>query len=168
MRVMIKTIGVLTLLLIANASASENGLGFVYLPLYDPQSGIRIERVSAILGHASPEQEISALGKPIVPVQTTSVPTENANLVVEFGLKLSCEQMRDGRYRVDFDVRDMRRPPGYSVTEDQVVEATLICLRLMFPAGDHPRIFIQITSTAAQRQRWQPFEQAFFRPRPDA
>jgi len=166
MRVLLATIGVYTLFLIANASAGENRLDLVYQPLYDPQSGIRIERVPAILGHGGPEQEIAAVGKTFVPVQATPDPRGNANLVVEFGLKLSSKQLPDGSYRVDLDVRDMKRPPGYSITEDQVVEATLICLRLMFPAGDHPKITVQITSAADQRQRWQPFERAFFRTGP--
>ena len=153
-------------LLSASAVAGENSLGSVYLPLAGEQGGIRIERVPAVLGHASPEQEISAVAKPFKAVQTTSVPIADSNLASVYGLKVSYEQLGDWTYRVDLDVRDMKRPQRYEHSDEEVVEATLICLRLMFPAGSGAKISIRIVSTPEQRQRWEPFEHAFFRTKP--
>ena len=156
----------LFVLLAAHAKAGENSLGSVYLPLAGEQGGIRIERVPAVQSHASPEQEISVLAEPFKAVQATSRPIPDSNLASIYGLKVSCEQLPDGGYRVDLDVRGMKRPQRYEHTEDEVVEATLICLRLMFPAGSGTRISVRVVSVPEQRQRWQPFEQAFFRPAP--
>jgi hypothetical protein len=162
---MLKPLFFLSLLVAVHSFAGENSLGFVYLPLAGEQGGIRIERVPAILGHASPEQEISALAKPFKALQTTSVPIPDSNLASIYGLKITYQQM-EGSYRVDVDVRDMKRTQRYDHTEDEVVEATLICLRLMFPAGDGPRISVRIVCVPEQRDRWQPFERAFFRSKP--
>ena len=164
---MLKHLTLLALLLTAlPVAGGENSLGSVYLPLAGEQNGIRIERVPAVLGHASPEQEISAVAKPFKAVQTTSVQIPDSNLASIYGLKVSYEQMRDSTYRIDLDVRDMKRPQRYDHTEDDVVEATLICLRLMFPAGSGRKISVHIVCAPEQRQRWQPFEQAFFRSKP--
>jgi hypothetical protein len=164
---MLKHLALLLFAVLASpTNAAENSLGSVYLPLAGEQDGIRIERVPAVLGHASPEQEIDALAQPFRAIQTTTAPIPDSNLVTLYGLKISCEQLPEARYRIDLDVRAMKRPQQYEHAEDEVVEATLICLRLMFPAGSGRRISIRIISEPEQRERWQSLERAFFPSRP--
>jgi hypothetical protein len=144
--------------------ATENALTHVYRPLESLGGGIRVTRVPRINGLAIPESDISSVAMPFRALQTSvGAPVNDSNLASLYGIKLSSEDLKeDYRYRVDLDVRGMKQPERFSYTRQEVVEATLMCLRLMFPAGGTYKVTLRIVCAPEERAVWEPYEKAFF------
>jgi hypothetical protein len=142
--------------------ATENGLTHVYQPLESLHSGIEISRVPWINGLAFPESIVSSVAAPFKALQSTATPVADSNLASLYGIKLSSENLQDNRYRIDLDVRTTKQPQHVRYTRQEVVEATLMCLRLMFPAGGTWKISLRIISSPDERTQWEPYEKAFF------
>lgn len=99
-------------LLATGASASVVTLFSAYVPLLDPQGGVRVERVMFRSAYAQPESTLAAATWPYrVNTAPGEEPAQDVNLASVLGLKLDCSGLKSGG-RVTIDVSAMKPLPA--------------------------------------------------------
>jgi hypothetical protein len=120
------------------APASVLRLESVSLPLYlhgaetDPR--ISIESVPMVTFHSDPEWRFSAISKAFVPPTDGSWRPHDVNLASLYGIGVSgAYKANDKDVLVTIDASKAVAPEGYPFTTEQVIDAVVTCVKLMYP-----------------------------------
>lgn len=129
------------LLLGSGAIASQLAMVTVKQPLYlhgsdtDPQ--IEILDVPVANATAYPETFFEAIHLPFIPATNGSwTEPSDVNMTSVYGIKVSAEEEAGHEipeWKITIDASAARQPEGYPFTVEQVVDATLTCVKLMCP-----------------------------------
>jgi hypothetical protein len=149
------------LFLYATAFGVQDKLVSIYQPLADPQGKLVIREIPFISGYAEPEATITSLGKPNRLFQMGPHEVPDSNLVSLFKIKVSCTHVLDKKYAVEFDLTHMRPSKAHNVTEEEVLEAAVICLKLMFGPNSPYDLKLSIKCKQEEEKQWKKYE-AFF------
>ena len=145
----------------ATASGVQDKLVSIYQPLADPQEKLVIREIPFISGYAEPETTIAALGKPNRLLQMGPHEIRDSNLVSLFKIGVACRHVTDRSYAVEFDLTKMKASKAHNVTEAEVLQATVICLKLMFGPNSRYDLSLSIKCKPEQEKQWKKYE-AFF------
>jgi hypothetical protein len=132
---------VLLLLLATITSATQLALVVVKQPLYlhgsDTDSAIQLVDVPVAYATSHPESYFAAIHLPFVPATNGSWrEPADINMASVYGLRVSCVEMRGSpvrEWRITVDATAAKRPEGYPFTVDQVIDATVTCIKVMAP-----------------------------------
>lgn len=131
----------LWLFLATFASATQLALVIVKQPLYlhgsDTDSAIQVVDVPVAYATSHPESYFAAIHLPFVPATNGSwrEPTD-INMASVYGLRVSCIEAGGSsvrEWRIAVDATKAKRPDGYPFTVDQVIDATVTCIKVMAP-----------------------------------
>lgn len=143
------------------ASGSLLRLDSVSLPLYlhgsesDPR--ITIESVPFTTFHADPEWRFSAIAKPFVPQTDGSWRPHDVNLTSLYGLTVGGKYKDNGKdILVTIDASNAAPPEGYPFTVDQVIDAVVTCVKLMYPSRPPEEGTLQIFVTRPEKKQQKP------------
>jgi len=151
----------ISLFIYTTAFAVQDKLVSIYQPLAAPQGKLVIWEIPFISGYAEPETNIAALGKPNRLLQMPPHEIQDSNLVSLFKIKVSCRHMVGRSYAVEFDLTHMKASTAHHVTAEQVLQAAVICLKLMFGPNSPYDLKLSIKCKAEEEKQWKKYE-AFF------
>lgn len=126
------------------ASASQLGLGLIKQPLYlhgsDGDVEIRIVDVPVASSGPLPEGVFPCIALPFVPPgDSTAKDPGNVNMASAYGLRVNASEDSNGDilvWRITVDATTAKRPEGYPFTIEQVIDATVTCIKMMCPPKD--------------------------------
>lgn len=151
----------LLLSIVQAASGSLLRLDSVSLPLYllgsetDPR--ISIESVPFATFHADPEWRFSAISKPFVPPTDRSWRPHDVNLASLYGLAVGGNSKENSKdFSVTIDASKAVRPEGYPFTVEQVIDAVVTCVKLMYPPRPSDEGILEIVITRPEKKPQQP------------
>jgi hypothetical protein len=142
----------------APVSGVQDCLVSIYQPLADPQGKLVIREIPFISGYAEPETRISALGQRNRLLQIGPRDVPDSNLVSLFKIKVSAKHQTGWAYNVEFDLTQMQASKVHRVTEEEVVEAAILCLRRMFGPKSPYKLTLKIRCQKAQETLWKKYE----------
>ena len=117
---------------------SELGLTTVTQPLYlhgsDSDSRISLEPVPYVTSESDPEWRFSAICVPFVPPTRGSWRAHDINLASIYRITVEGTYGKDGKdVLVSVDASKATQPEGYPFTLDQVIDAVVTCVKIMYP-----------------------------------
>ena len=117
---------------------SELGLTTVTQPLYlhgsESDSRISLEPVPYVTSESDPEWRFSAICVPFVPPSRGSWRAHDINLASLYRIKVEGTYGEDGKdVVVNVDASKATQPEGYPFTVEQVVDAVVTCVKIMYP-----------------------------------
>ena len=139
----------------------QDKLVSIYQPLADPQGKLVIREIPFVSGYAEPETTIAALDKPNRLLQMGPHEIQDSNLVSLFRIKVSCRHLVNRSYAVEFDLTKMKASKTHNVTAEEVLQAAVICLKLMFGPNSRYDLKLSIKCKADEEKQWKKYE-AFF------
>jgi len=151
----------ISLLIYATASGVQDKLVSIYQPLADPQGKLVIREIPFLSGYAEPETTIAALGKPNRLLQMGPHEIQDSNLVSLFKIRVSCRHLADRSYAVEFDLTHMKPSKAHNVTEEEVLQAAVICLKLILGPNSRYDLTLSIKCKPEEEKQWKKYE-AFF------
>ena len=129
----------LALLLTAQlASGSLLRIETVTQPLYlhgsDSDPRIRFEPVPYVTFASDPEWRFSAISVPFTPPASGSWKPHDVNLASAYRIAVEGNYKEDGKdILVGIDASKAVRPEGYPFTIEQVIDAVVTCVKIMYP-----------------------------------
>lgn len=131
--IIMKQIIALLALLVIPAAASTLGLRTVKMPTHivfnQESEDIKIVDVPFVSAGSFPEWAYSAMNKPFIPLADSSWnKPKDINLTSLYGISVS-----GSNYDAVVDLTKAKVPEGYSFAIDEVADAVVKCLNLMFP-----------------------------------
>jgi len=119
--------------------ASELGLTSVTQPLYlhgsesDPR--IAFESVPYVTSASDPEWRFSAISVPFIPPTGGSWRAHDVNLASIYHIAVDGTYAENGKdLLVNVDASKAAQPEGYPFSVEQVVDAVVTCVKIMYPA----------------------------------
>jgi hypothetical protein len=122
-------------------SATELAMVIVKQPLYlhgsDSDVQIRIVDVPVAYSTSYPESYFAAIHLPFTPATNGSWkrPTD-VNMASVYGIKISASEKSSNsvpEWKITIDASAAKQPDGYPFTIDQVIDATMTCIKVMCP-----------------------------------
>src|SRR5258707_11525563 len=120
------------------AFASELGLTSVTQPLYlhgsESDSRIAFESVPYVTSAADPEWRFSAISVPFIPPTSGSWRAHDVNLASIYHIVVNgtyAENSKD--MLVTIDASKAPKPEGYPFNIEQVIDAVVTCVKIMYP-----------------------------------
>ena len=123
------------------ANATQLGMVIVKQPLYlhgsDSDVQIRIVDVPVAYSTSYPESYFAAIYLPFIPATNGSWkhPTD-VNMASVYGIKVSASEGSTGsvaEWKIIIDASTSKQPDGYPFTIEQVIDATMTCIKVMCP-----------------------------------
>ena len=119
-------------------SASLLRMETVTQPLYlhgsDMETRIVFQAVPFITHHSEPEWRFPAISAPCIPSTAPSRPPQDVNLASLYRISAAGTYKPESHdLKVTIDASKAVRPEEYPFTIDQVVDAVVTCVRLMYP-----------------------------------
>jgi hypothetical protein len=106
----------------------------LYLHGSETDPRISIQSVPFSTFYADPEWRFSAIAKPFIPQTDGSWQPHDVNLTSLYGLVVGGGYKENGKdILVTIDASKAAPPEGYPFTVDQVIDAVVTCVRLMYP-----------------------------------
>jgi hypothetical protein len=117
---------------------SELRLTTVTQPLYlhgsETNSRISLEPVPYVTFESDPEWRFAAICVPFVPPTGGSWRAHDINLASLYRIKVDGTYDKDGKdMLVNVDASKATQPEGYPFTVEQVIEAVVTCVKIMYP-----------------------------------
>jgi hypothetical protein len=129
------------ILLTTLGSATELAMVIVKQPLYlhgsDSDVQIRIVDVPVAYSTSHPESYFAAIHLPFTPATNGSWkrPTD-VNMVSVYGIEVSASEGSTNsvpEWKITINASAAKQPDGYPFTIDQVIDATMTCIKVMCP-----------------------------------
>ena len=157
------------LLAASSAFGGTSGISFVYQPLTtlgtDSESQIIIAKVPIIVS-GSPEGVLTYICAPHQLLQRGPSIVEDSNLLSRLGISVSGETQGPGRYTATLDLSQMKLTRQYKLTDEEIVKATLRCIRSTINEVGEKGIWrIRIIGGKQDGTKWRKFE-TDYRPHP--
>ena len=131
---------VASLVLVSSSFAGTRILTFIYQPLTtlgtEQDAEVIVARIP-ILINAVPESIIGAIAWPNKLLQGSTTKIADSNFLSVLDIHLAAEYVSGRHYKVTLDLRDMRSCAPFEVTSDQVIAATIKCLRATFDEDEN-------------------------------
>jgi hypothetical protein len=129
------------LLLTKLASATELAMVIVKQPLYlhrsDSDVQIRIVDVPVAYSTSYPESYFAAIHLPFTPASNGSwKQPKDVNMASVYGIKVSASEGSTSSiplWKITIDASAAKQPDGYPFTIEQVIDATMTCIKVMSP-----------------------------------
>jgi len=144
----------------AIATGTELRLTSVTQPLYlhgsDTDPRISIESVPYVTFGADPEWRFTAISVPFVPPTGGPKPSHDVNLASLYHVIVAGTYKEDGKnILVTVDASKALQPKGYPFTIEQVIDAVVTCVKIMYPQRppDEGALDIVITRPEAKPQQ---------------
>jgi hypothetical protein len=120
------------------ALASELRLTSVTQPLYlhgsESDSRIAFESVPYVTFASDPEWRFSAISVPFIPPTSGSWRAHDVNLASIYHIVVDGTYAEDGKdVLVTVDASKAARPEGYPFSVEQVIDAVVTCVKIMYP-----------------------------------
>jgi hypothetical protein len=117
---------------------SQLGLTTVTQPLYlhgsESDSRISLEPVPYVTSESDPEWRFSAICVPFVPPTRGSWRAHDINLASIYRITVDGTYGKDSKdILVNVDASRATQPEGYPFTVEQVIEAVVTCVQIMYP-----------------------------------
>ncbi len=119
-------------------SGSALSLTTVTQPLYlhgtESDVVISFTQVPYVTFHADPEWRFPAIATPFIPPTSGPAPATDVNLVSLYRIALRVDTNDDGtKLTVTIDATKAVLPEGYPFSIEQVIDATVTCVKMMYP-----------------------------------
>jgi hypothetical protein len=165
-----KKLRLLIFLLAASSTfGGTSGISFVYQPLTtlgtDSESQIIVAKVPIILS-GSPETVLTYICAPHQLLQRGPGIIDDSNLLSRLGISVSGETAGPARYTATLDLSEMKLTRQYKLTDEEVVRATLRCIRnTINEVGEKGIWKIRIIGRQQDGTKWHKYE-TDYRPHP--
>ena len=150
------------LLAASSAFGGASGISFVYQPLTtigtESESKIIIAKVPIIVS-GSPETVLTYISAPHQLQQRGPGIIDDSNLLSRLGVSVNGEAAGPGRYVAILDLSQMKLTRQYELTDEEVVKASLRCIRSTINEVGQKGIWkIRITGRQQDGAKWRKYE----------
>jgi len=133
-----KSIFILLLTCAQFASGSLLRIETVTQPLYlhgsDSDPRISFQAVPYVTFASDPEWRFPAISSPFIPPSESSSPSHDVNLASLYRIAIhGTYKKNDKDFLVTVDASKAIQPEGYPFTVDQVIDAAVTCVKIMYP-----------------------------------
>jgi len=119
----------------------------------ESDSRISITSVPFVTFHADPEWRFSAISKPFVPPTDGTWRPHDVNLASLYGISVSGSYKENGTdMLVTIDASKAVIPDGYPFSVEQVIDAVITCVKLMYPPRPPDEGALHIAITQPQKK----------------
>ena len=122
----------------STVDASQLRIESVTLPLYlqgsDTTPRIAFQSVPYVTFGPDPEWRFSAICVPCIPSTSGSLSPRDVNLTSLYRITIDGNYTKTRDLLVTVDASKATQPEGYPFTVDQVIDATVTCIKIMYPS----------------------------------
>lgn len=134
------------------APATQLRIETVTQPLYlhgaDSEPRIEFLKVPYVTFASDPEWRFPAISTPFIPAGDKTVPREDVNLASLYKITVEGTYKDDGKdFLVKVDASKAVCPEGFPFTVEQVIDAVVTCVKIMYPARPPEEGILEIVVT---------------------